>query len=60
MKYDILIVKHFLYVENVMQIQEKTCFIIAIKTKNWNIAMNEEVNSVDDGGICALTTMPSD
>ena len=60
LKYDSFAIHHFMYMENVVQDQEPTCFSEAVGVKQWNVTMNEEMNALDECGTWELTPLPID
>ena len=60
LKYDSYAAHHFMYMENVVQSEEPTCFNEAVGTKHWNEAMDEEMNALDDSGTWELTPLPNE
>ena len=58
LKYDSFAAHHFMYMANVVQVQEPTSFSDAIGVKQWNVAMDEEMNALDDSGTLELTPLP--
>ena len=59
LKYDSYAAHHFMYMANVVQIEEPTSFNEAVGTKLWNEAMDEEMNALDDSGTWELTPLPN-
>ena len=55
LKYDSFAACHFMYMANVVQDVESTCFDEAIGVKEWEAAMNDEVDALDDSGTWELT-----
>ena len=51
---------HFMYMANVVQVQEPTCFSDAVGVEQWNVAMDEEMNALDDSGTWELTPFPEE
>ena len=49
-----------MYMANVVQDVEPTCFNEAIGVKEWNTAMNNEVDALDDSGTWELTPLPKE
>ena len=60
LKFDSFIAHHFMYMANVVQSEEPTCFSEAARTKHWNEAMDEEMNALDDSGTWELTPLPNE
>ena len=60
LKYDSNVAHHFMYMANVVQSEESTCFNEAVGTKHWNEAMDEEMNALDDSGTWELTPLPNE
>ena len=54
LKYDSFVIHHFMYMANVVQVEEPTCFSEAIGMEQWNVVMNEEMNALDDNGTWEL------
>ena len=59
-KYDSFDAHHFMYMADVVQSQEPTCFNEAVRTKHWNAAMDEDMNALDDSGTWELTPLPNE
>ena len=59
LKYDSFVAHHFMYMANVVQAQDPTCFSDAIGVEQWNVAMDEEMNALDDNGTWELTPFPN-
>ena len=59
LKYDSFATHHFMYMANVVQVQEPTCFSDAVGVEHWNVAMDEEMNALDDSGTWELTLLPN-
>ena len=49
-----------MYMENVVQVQEPTCFSDVVGVEQWNVAMDEEMNVLDDSGTWELTPLPEE
>ena len=49
-----------MYMANVVQDVEPTCFNEAIGAKEWDAAMNDEVDALDDSGTWELTSLPKE
>ena len=60
LKYDTYVAHHFMYMVNVVQSEEPTCFNEAIGTKHWNEAMDSEMIALNDSGTWELTPLPND
>ena len=60
LKYDSFVAHHFMYMANLVQSEEPTCFSEAARTKHWNEAMDEEMNALDDSGTWELTPLPNE
>ena len=60
LKYDSFAAHHFMYMANVVQVQEPTCFSDAVGVEQWNVAMDEEMNALDDSGTWELTPLPEE
>ena len=60
LKYDSFAAHHFMYMANVVQVQEPTCFSNDVGVKQWNVAMDAEMNALDDSGTCELTPLPKE
>ena len=60
LKFDSFAAHHFMYMANVVQSEEPTCFSEVAGTKHWNEAMDEEMNALDDSGTWELTPLPTE
>ena len=60
LKYDSFVAHHLMYMANVVQVEEPTCFSKAVGVEQWNVAMNEEMNALDDNGTWELTPLPKE
>ena len=58
LKYESFVAHHFMYMANVVQNEEPTCFDEAIRSEQWNVAMNEKMNALDVSGTWELTPLP--
>ena len=57
LKYDSFVAHHFMYMANVVHVQEPTCFSDAVGVEHWNVAMDEEMNALDDSGTWEFTPL---
>ena len=55
LKYDSFVAHHFMYMANVVQDIEPTCFNEVVGVEQWNVAMDEEINALDASGAWELT-----
>ena len=60
LKYDSFVAHHFMYMANVVQNEEPTCFDEAIRSEQWNATMDEEMNALDVSGTWELTPLPKE
>ena len=60
LKYDSFATHHFMYMANVVQGKEPTCFSEAVGNEQWNVAMDEEMNALDASGTWELTPLPNE
>ena len=50
LKYNSLATCHFMYMANVVQDVEPTCFSEAVGVKEWDVAMDDEMDALGDSG----------
>ena len=60
LKYDSFEAHHFMYMANVVHVQEPTCFSDVVGVEQWNVAMDEEMNALDDSGTWEWTPLPEE
>ena len=58
LRYDSLSAHHYAYMVKVVQDIEPTCFKDAIGIPEWDVAMDEEVDALDDNVTWELTPLP--
>ena len=60
LKYDNFTARHFMYMANVVQDVEPTCFSEAAGVKEWHAAMDDEMDALGKSGTWDLTSSPKE
>ena len=58
LRYDNLVLHHYAYMMSVIQEQEPTSFKDAVGRSEWDGAMDEEMNALDNNGTWELVPLP--
>ena len=60
LKYECFIAHHFMYMANVVQDKQPTCFSEIVGVEQWNVAIFEEMNALEASGTWELTMLPNE